>query len=270
MCLCLSTSFVAYGEDNISSAIKKEVTYFHVTRESTRVKFTITHPTKSILGFDRESSQMSFIDDQGNDLFKIGAMNKKTWEKNNPNSYSFGVDNNGSTDNCISKKNQSTFHNTPNPNLIILQASANTPPSAKSETVLLKGTLDVWLPSEKTQIAILSLRDITSGKTSTIGNHKILFKRSIVGGGTGGSYTSYSIQSTAEIKEARIKEAKAEMTTGAIITFKMSKAFVPSIKIYDNELPPDTEVIVTYAAKVKESIPIDLRIGPTFDFLHTK
>ena len=262
------TSCVAHKKSSVDSAIKKEVTYFHVTRESTRVNFTITHPTQPILGFDRETSQISFTDDQGNDLFKTGAMKKKNWEKENPTHYSHQV--NGPTENCISKKKQETFHNTPNPNLIILRASANTQPSAKSEAVLLKGTIDIWLPSKKIQTATLTLQDIKSGQTSTVGNHKILFKRNGFGGGKHGEYTYYSIQSTAEIKSAQIDTTKAEVPTDTIVSFYVSKDLTPKVKVYDNDLPPDTEVIVTYIEKVKESVPINFKIGPRFDYLYSK
>jgi hypothetical protein len=209
-----------------------------------------TSEGKPLSGAEIETSEISFSDSTGKDLFAEGKKTKAAY-KDGDRVYGGA----GEFDNSLyAMLPEHIGRDKVKPGTVYLRCHALTIPAEKATGVSIKGKLTVYTDTGKTKTATITKAQLTSGKPFKIDDLTIEFQGFGGGSYNNRNYSSFEFRSLAALKKITVESAD-ESKLPVIFDGK-------EIKAYDKELTDTDKIEITYSLPEKSVVSIDIEVTP--------
>lgn len=257
---CLAVPVLA--EDD-ADAVKTTVSAFMVKQlpadespssdmNGTTVLLELTSANEAgfVTGVEIDRSKVSFKDSTGKDLFAAGKAARQAYDKK---SRSFGG---------MREVENSLSVNLPRwigrdkvrPGVVYLRCHALTTLSEDAAGVRIKGEVDVYMASEKTQTATITKAQLTAKDGFKLGASSVALQG--FGGGLidGRSYSVYEVATRARILKVEVVGNHGDASP-VVLEGR-------GLRVYGDELADGDKIEITYAVPKRTTLELDLGVTP--------
>ena len=227
------------------------------------VKMVLTHPDKAVAGIDGKASKINFTDSTGKDLFAAGKAQKATWRKEVKG---IRYSDRDQYENTVSVA-QRDFHDPKNndPKEVLIQCIALTLPAKDANSISIKGPLVLKTKAKAIKSVLLSPSDLVGKNVVKLGTSSLKLKKR--GSGSYGKDRFISLQCESDAILENVSVVGKETSKRLLELKKGSAHRKPSLYVYSKNLSPDHKIKLEYSTPEKETVAIDVKIGPGFGFI---
>lgn len=257
-----SVSKVNYRIDSFSMQQVREHRV-HKEMPGTWLVVSLVHPEKKLIGIDIKNSEISFTDDQGTDLFEAGRTQDKIWKRN---SSSYSPSSEAIKENSLSMAFRSTYdRREKNDREAMFQCYATALPAAGAQKLHIQGSLVLLTESKAIETQIVTIADLLGDKVM-LGDQELNLRDNGGGVYTGkNTFVRRDCKSNVDIKSIELVEKTDQKYT---IRFEYSKrSNSPSVLVFKKNVKLTDKVKIEYGIPDRETVQIDMAVGPGVSFL---